>query len=288
MPDQLLKIEILNSKVKLWRFLVFLMVFVSLILCNYVDISKVSNFLDNKYIAKVNIEGKIETSEEMDTLLKKIAKDDHVTGLILNINSPGGTVTGSEILYQNIRNIAKNKPVVAVLNDLAASGGYMTAIAADYIIARHTTITGSIGILMQYIGVSSLAERMGISLKSIKSSNLKAATSPFEEFTKEKEESIRRIVNESYNYFINIVADRRKMEKSQVLKIADGSIYTGSEALSIGLVDQIGGEDEAMSWFQSQNINTQKVKVLSKKPHLSVLESINSLVLQVIHYYINK
>ncbi|AAZ68652.1 signal peptide peptidase SppA [Ehrlichia canis] len=288
MSDQLLKIEILNSKVKLWRFLVFLMVFASLILCNYVDISKVSNFLDNKYIAKVNIEGKIETSEEMDSLLKKIAKDSHVIGLILNINSPGGTITGSEILYQNIRNIAKNKPVVAVLNDLAASGGYMTAIAADYIIARHTTITGSIGVLMQYFGVSSLAEKMGISLKSIKSSNLKAATSPFEEFTKEKEESIRRIVNESYNYFIDIVADRRKMEKSQVLKIADGSIYTGSEALSIGLVDQIGGEDEAISWFQSQNINTQKVKVLSKKTHLSVLESINSLVLQVIHYYINK
>ena len=288
MSDQLLTIEILNSKVKLWRFLVFLMVFASLILCNYVDISKVSNFLDNKYIAKVNIEGKIETSEEMDSLLKKIAKDSHVIGLILNINSPGGTITGSDILYQNIRNIAKNKPVVAVLNDLAASGGYMTAIAADYIIARHTTITGSIGVLMQYFGVSSLAEKMGISLKSIKSSTLKAATSPFAEFTKEKEESIRRIVNESYNYFIDIVAVRRKMEKSQVLKIADGSIYTGSEALSIGLVDQIGGEDEAISWFQSQNINTQKVKVLSKKTHLSVLESINSLVLQVIHYYINK
>ncbi|CEI85205.1 Signal peptide peptidase A, Serine peptidase, MER OPS family S49 [Ehrlichia minasensis] len=282
MPDQLLKIEILNSKIKLWRFLVFLMAFVSLILCNYIDTSKVSNFLDNKYIAKVNIEGKIETNEDMDTLLKKIAKDEHVIGLILNINSPGGSVTGSEILYQNIRNIAKNKPVVAVLNDLAASGGYMAAIAADYIIARHTTITGSIGTLMQYIGVSSLAEKIGIHLKSIKSSNLKAATSPFEEFTKEKEESIRRIVNESYNYFIDIVADRRKMEKNQVLKIADGSIYTGSEALSIGLIDQIGGEDEAMDWFQSQNISTQKVKVLSKKPHLSVLESISSLVLQVI------
>ncbi|RZB12390.1 signal peptide peptidase SppA [Ehrlichia minasensis] len=282
MPDQLLKIEILNSKIKLWRFLVFLMAFVSLILCNYIDTSKVSNFLDNKYIAKVNIEGKIETNEDMDTLLKKIAKDEHVIGLILNINSPGGSVTGSEILYQNIRNIAKNKPVVAVLNDLAASGGYMAAIAADYIIARHTTITGSIGTLMQYIGVSSLAEKIGIHLKSIKSSNLKAATSPFEEFTKEKEESIRRIVNESYNYFIDIVADRRKMEKSQVLKIADGSIYTGSEALSIGLIDQIGGEDEAMDWFQSQNVSTQKVKVLSKKPHLSVLESISSLVLQVI------
>ncbi|ABD45325.1 signal peptide peptidase SppA, 36K type [Ehrlichia chaffeensis str. Heartland] len=288
MSDQLLKIEVLNSKVKLWRVFAFFMIFVLLMLVNYIDISKISSFLDNEYIAKVNIEGKIETNEEMDALLKKIAEDNHVTGLILNINSPGGSVTGSEILYQNIRNVSKNKPVVALLNDFAASGGYMTAIAADYIIARHTTITGSIGVLMQYIGINPLAEKMGISLKSIKSSNLKAETSPFEELTEEKEESIRRIIKNSYDYFVDIVADRRKMEKDQVLKIANGSIYTGSEALSIGLVDQIGGQDEAMNWFHSQNISTQKVKVLSKKKHKSIIENVSSFISQVVHYYINK
>lgn len=288
MSDQLLKIEVLNSKVKLWRGFSFFLIFVLLMLVNYIDISKISSFLDNEYIAKVNIEGKIETNEEMDALLKKIAEDNHVTGLILNINSPGGSVTGSEILYQNIRNVSKNKPVVALLNDFAASGGYMTAIAADYIIARHTTITGSIGVLMQYIGINPLAEKMGISLKSIKSSNLKAETSPFEELTEEKEESIRRIIKNSYDYFVDIVADRRKMEKDQVLKIANGSIYTGSEALSIGLVDQIGGQDEAMNWFHSQNISTQKVKVLSKKKHKSIIENVSSFISQVVHYYINK
>ncbi|WDM85064.1 signal peptide peptidase SppA [Ehrlichia sp. JZT12] len=288
MSDQLLKIESLNSKVKLWRTLTFLMVFILLILSNYIDISSISNFLDNEYIAKVNIDGKIETNEELNKLLNKIAKDDHIKGLILNINSPGGTITGSEILYQNIRNISKNKPVVALLNDFAASGGYMTAVAADYIIGRHTTITGSIGVLMQYVGINSLAEKMGISLKSIKSSNLKAATSPFEELTEEKEESVRRIVNESYKYFVDVVADRRKMEKGQVLKLADGSIYIGSEALSIGLIDQIGGEDEAIDWLHSQNIKTKKIKVLSKRAHKSIMEDFNSLISQIINYYISR
>ena len=288
MSDQLLKIESLNSKVKLWRTLTFLMVFILLILSNYVDISSISNFLNNEYIAKVNIDGKIETNEELNNLLKSIAKDDHIKGLMLNINSPGGTITGSEILYQNIRNIAKRKPVVALLNDFAASGGYMTAVAADYIIGRHTTITGSIGVIMQYVGIKSLAEKMGISLKSIKSSNLKAATSPLEELTEEKEESVRRIVNESYKYFVDIVADRRKMEKDQVLKLADGSIYIGSEALAIGLIDQIGGEDEAMDWFHSQNIKTKKINVLSKRTHKSILQDLNSFVSKIINYYISR
>ncbi|KYX00398.1 signal peptide peptidase SppA [Ehrlichia ruminantium] len=285
---QLLKIEMLNSKLKLWRTLTFLMVFLMLILSNYVDTSSVSNFLDNEYIAKVNIEGKIETNEEMDKLLKKIAKDTHIKGLILNINSPGGAVTGSEILYQNIRNVSKHKPVVALLNDFAASGGYMTAIAADYIIARHTTITGSIGVLMQYFGVDQLAKKLGITLKSIKSSELKAATSPFEELTQEKEQSVRHIINDSYNYFVDIVAERRKMTKEQVLAIADGSIYTGSEALAIGLVDQIGGEDEALKWFSSQNVKTQKINTLPIREHKSVLGNINSLISQLVYYYISK
>ena len=288
MSDQLLKIETLNSKVKLWRILAFFMVFVSLILGNYVDLSNVSNFLDNQYIAKINIEGKIETNDEMHVLLKRIAESKHITGLILNINSPGGSITGSEILYQSIRNVSKNKPVVALLNDFAASGGYMIAVAADHIISRHTTVTGSIGVLMQYIGISPLAEKIGISLKSIKSSDLKAETSPFEELTEKKEESIRRIIKEYYDYFVDVVADRRKMEKSQVLKIANGGIYTGSEALSIGLVDQIGGEDEAIDWFHAQNINTQKVKTLSKKPYKSILGNVSSIISQVIHYYISK
>ncbi|KJV65478.1 MULTISPECIES: signal peptide peptidase SppA [Ehrlichia] len=288
MSDQLLKIEILNSRVKLWRILAFFMIFISLMLGNYVDLSNVSNFLDNQYIAKINIEGKIETNNETYMLLKRVAESNNITGLILNINSPGGSVTGSEILYQSIRNVSKNKPVVALLNDFAASGGYMAAVAADHIISRHTTITGSIGVLMQYIGISSLAEKMGISLKSIKSSDLKAETSPFEELTKEKEESIRRIIKEYYEYFVDVVADRRKMEKSQVLKIANGSVYTGSEALSIGLIDQIGGEDEAMAWFHSQNINTKKVKTLSKKSYQSIFGNVSSVISQVIHYYINK
>ncbi|QGR02673.1 signal peptide peptidase SppA [Ehrlichia ruminantium] len=285
---QLLKIEMLSSKVKLWRTLAFLLVFVILILSNYVDTSSISNFLDNEYIAKVNIEGKIETNEEMTKLLKKIAKDNHIKGLILNINSPGGAVTGSEILYQNIRNVAKHKPVVALLNDFAASGGYMTAIAADYIIARHTTITGSIGVLMQYFGVEQLAKKLGITLKSIKSSDLKAATSPFEELTQEKEDSVRNIISESYNYFVDIVAERRKMTKEQVLSIADGRIYTGSEALVIGLVDQIGGEDEALQWFSSQNVKTQKINTLSSREYKSVFGNISSLISQLVYHYISR
>ncbi|KJV69070.1 signal peptide peptidase SppA [Candidatus Neoehrlichia procyonis] len=266
MSDQLIKIEILNSRIKLWRTLSVVIICLSLLLVNYVDFSGLTKIVGMQYIAQININEQISHNKSRDNLLKQLAKNDNAKALILIIDSPGGSVVDSEILYQQIRDIAEKKPVVTVLNNLAASGGYMVAIAADHIIAHSNTLTGSIGVIAQYIGFEPIAKKLGISLKSIKTSELKAAMSPFEDLTPNGEKYMQNIVNESYNFFVDLIVHRRHLTKEYVLKIADGRLYTGSQAFKIGLVDQIGGEKDAIIWLNTQrNIKTSRIKNFSYK-----------------------
>src|SRR4029079_1673710 len=131
------------------------------------------------HIARVRISGLITGDQKTLDLLDDIAKADHVKGLILRIDSPGGTTAGSEAIYESIRKIAKDKPVAAVMDTIAASGGYITAIAADHIVARGNTITGSIGVIFQWAEVSKLLDTVGVQMQEIKSGELKAEPSPF-------------------------------------------------------------------------------------------------------------
>ncbi|QXK91785.1 signal peptide peptidase SppA [Neoehrlichia mikurensis] len=284
MSDQLVKIEILNSRIKLWRTVSFIVICLSILLVNYVDFSGITNTIGMQYIAQVTINEEISQNDNRYRLLKQLAKNDNAKALILIIDSPGGSVVDSEILYQQIRDIAQKKPVVAVLNNLAASGGYMAAIAADYIIAHSNTLTGSIGVIAQYIGIAPMAKKLGISLKSIKTSELKAAMSYFEELTPNGEKAIQNIVNESYKFFVDLIVHRRKLTKEHVLKVADGRVYTGSQAIKLGLVDRLGGEKDAIEWLKKQhNIKISKIKSFSYKNGIGNNKSLFSLITQYIH-----
>ncbi|BCG92875.1 signal peptide peptidase SppA [Mesorhizobium sp. 131-2-1] len=216
------------------------------------------------HIAKVRIEGTITEDEELIKRLETIRESSKVKGVILSIDSPGGTTVGGESIFEEVRKLAADKPVVAEVGTLAASAGYMIASAADHIVARKSSIVGSIGVLIQYPDVSGLMDKLGIKLEEVKSSPLKASPSPFKPTNDDERAMVRKLILDSYDWFVGIVADRRKMTHEQALALADGSIFTGRQALANHLIDAVGGETEAIDWLSTKGVDA-KLKVVEWK-----------------------
>lgn len=204
----------------------------------------------NDYVAQVNVDGVIVDDPKRDKLLNAIYEDKSAKAVIVRINSPGGTVVGGEKLYRQLRRIADRKPVVAVMGQLATSAGYMTAIGADWIIARDGTVTGSIGVILQTPEITELLEKLGIKMTIVKSSPLKAQPNPFERFSERAREATRAVVTDMYNMFVAMVVERRKMGREKALELADGRIFTGRQAKANGLIDALGGMRSAREWLE--------------------------------------
>lgn len=209
------------------------------------------------HIAKVRIEGTITEDDELIERLESIRLSSKVKGVILSIDSPGGTTVGGESIFEEVRKLAADKPVVAEVGTLAASAGYMIASAADHIVARKTSIVGSIGVLIQYPDVSGLMEKLGVKLEEVKSSPLKAAPSPFKPTNDDERAMVRKLILDSYDWFVGIVAERRKMTHEQALALADGSIFTGRQGVANGLIDAVGGEKEAVDWLATKGVDAK-------------------------------
>lgn len=243
--------------------------------------------LSSDYIALIKIENVIFEDEKTDKLLKKVLEDKSAKSLILEINSPGGTTVGAEKIYEKLLIIKKDKPVVAVLGTMATSGGYLAAIGADHIIAHRMTLTGSIGVLVQTSEVTDLAEKLGVKFQNFKSSPLKAAPNPMEKLTPDVEKAIMGVINDSYNYFVDLVSLNRKIPKELALKIADGRIYTGRQALELNLIDSLGTIDDAEKWLKEQKKLPEglKIKHIKEKKSNELLEMIfNEFDSRVISY----
>jgi protease-4 len=206
-------------------------------------------------IARVTISGLIQDDTELLERLKKIQDDDKVKALIVSISSPGGTTYGGERIFKAIRAVAAKKPVVSDIRTLAASAGYMIATAGDDIVAGETSITGSIGVLFQYPQAKDLLDKIGVSLEEIKSAPLKAEPSPFHPPSDDAKNMIRNMVMDSYDWFVDLVADRRKLPRDEVLKLADGSIYTGRQALKNKLVDSLGGDEAIRDYLETRKVS---------------------------------
>jgi protease IV len=206
----------------------------------------------SRQVARVDVSGVIAEDRDREALLSELAEAEHVEAVILRINSPGGTTAGSEALYAGVRRIAETKPVVAVLGELAASGGYIAAIAADHIVARGNTLTGSIGVIMEYPDLTGVLDRFGIEVETLRSSELKAEPSPFRPTNPEARAANAALVAESYVWFRGLVGERRGLSGASLDAVANGGVFTGRVALENGLIDAIGGEDEAMGWLESR------------------------------------
>ena len=181
--------------------------------------------------------------------LARAEKDDAVKALVVRINSPGGTITASDVLYREIREFKQRRkiPVVAAIMDVGASGGYYAALAADQIFAHPTTITGSIGVIMLTVNAQGLLEKVGVAPLAIKSGPLKDAGSPFRGLTDEERAVFQAVIDDMYGRFVRLVAESRKIPEARVRSFADGRIYTAEQARALGLVDRIGYLDEAVA-----------------------------------------
>jgi protease-4 len=206
-----------------------------------------------EHIARVEVSGLITDDVDRDEMLAEIAGSDGVRAVVLRINSPGGTTAGSEALYASLRRIAEAKPVVAVLGELAASGGYVAAIGADHIVGRGNTLTGSIGVIMEYPDLTQVMARLGIGIETVRSSPLKAEPSPFRETNPAARAVEQAMVADSYTWFRDLVGERRGLEGAPLDAVANGQVFTGRIALENGLIDAIGGEPEALAWLESRN-----------------------------------
>jgi protease-4 len=172
--------------------------------------------------------------------------------------------------------VAEKKPVVAIMGELATSAGYMVALGADHILARQGSITGSIGVLMQTVEITGLLEKLGITAEAIKSGPLKATPNPLEKTTPEAREAVGEVIRDTFELFVDMVAERRSLERSRAVALADGRVYTGRQALANGLIDAIGGEREARAWLSAareipQELPTAVVEVERERGFLSGL-----------------
>ena len=217
-------------------------------------------------IARVAVEGTITEDREQLRLLEKIAEADHVDALLVFVNSPGGTTAGGEALYTALREVAKKKPVVAQFGTVAASAGYIVGLGADYIVTRGNTITGSVGVIVTWPELDQLLDRVGVRVNEIKSGELKATPSPFRPLDEGGRKVTEDMVADSFRWFLALVQTRREVALATVPGLEKGRIFSGRQAQESRLVDEIGGEAEAVRWLEEKRGVSKDLKVVDWKP----------------------
>lgn len=199
-------------------------------------------------VARVKITGLIRGDQDRVEALERLGKS-NVRAVIVHIDSPGGTTAGAEQLYESLIQLKAKKPMVVVIDGLAASGGYIAALASDHIIAQSASLVGSIGVLFQYPNVSDLLKTVGVKVEEIKSSPLKAAPNGFEPTSPEARAALAAVVMDSYDWFKKLVRDNRKMDGVTLGKVSDGRVFTGRQAIDLKLIDELGNEKTALAWL---------------------------------------
>ncbi|MBT3360526.1 MAG: signal peptide peptidase SppA [Rhodospirillales bacterium] len=244
--DQLIDRRRLKRRLAYWR--VFGIVAVLALVIAVAG--QVSPWVGRDYVASLNVEGVILDDRARDAAIRSVAEDDGARALVVYIDSPGGSVVGGETLFLGLRAVAENKPVVALMGDVATSAGYMAALGADQVYARTGSLTGSIGVILQSADVTGLLEKLGIKPESVKSAPLKAQPNPMEPFSPQARQATREVVLDVFEQFVDLVAERRELPRDEALKLADGRVFTGRQAKALGLIDALGGEPEARKWLK--------------------------------------
>jgi protease-4 len=244
----------LRRRASFWRFAAFaILVLAVLALAGIVsEFEGLEPLPGRGQVAEIRLDGFIETRPETVDVIERAGKEDAVRAILLHIDSGGGVASGGEALYRAIRDAAEEKPVVAVIDGIGASGAYMAAIAADHIVAAESAITGSIGVIFQYGHFEELIAKLGAEYEEVRSGPLKGEPSLFRDPSPGAEEMIRAVVDDSYDWFVGLVAERRKLPPQEARRVSDGRIYTGRQALALKLVDQLGGAEEARAWLAAE------------------------------------
>ncbi len=241
----------IRRKLTFWRVAAAMVAIAAILIVALVVAPGRAGLASSGSIARINIEGLIRSDQDRVEALDRLAESS-TAAVIVHINSPGGTTAGSEQLYDALTRLKAKKPLVVVVEGLAASGGYITAIAADHIIAQQTSLVGSIGVLFQFPNFTDLLKTVGVKVEEVKSSPLKAAPNGFEPTSPEARAALDSLVKDSYAWFRNLVKERRGMDDALLEKVADGRVFTGHQAVDLKLIDQLGDERTAIAWLVAQ------------------------------------
>lgn len=249
-PDTLVDRRLLRRKLTFWRVFAFLIVAGAIVAGAFAWSRPDAHA--GRHVARLAIEGVITGDKDTLKLIRDIGASRNAQALVVTIESPGGTTTGAERIFKELRGVAAKKPVVAVVGTMAASGGYIAAMGADRIFAEGNSLVGSIGVLFQYPNFGKLLEHVGVAMESVKSSPLKAAPNGFEPTSPEARAAIAALVSDSYDWFKGLVKDRRGMEDPLLARVSDGRVFTGRQGMELKLVDALGGEKEAIAWLETE------------------------------------
>src|SRR5690242_5974524 len=262
----------MRRKLTFWRVTALLVVLIAIAGAVFALVPGSRLMPPGAYIARVKIQGLIRGNQERVEALGRLARS-RARAVIVHVDSPGGTTAGSEQLYDALRDLQSKKPMVVVVDGLAASGAYIAALSAEHIVANETSLVGSIGVLFQYPNFTDVLKTIGIKVEEIKSSPLKAAPNGFEPTSPEARAAIEAIVLDSYAWFKGLVKDRRNLDDGELTRVADGRVFTGRQAVGLKLIDGIGNEKAALAWLaKEKNVpaNTP-VRDYSLQPRFSEL-----------------
>jgi protease IV len=239
----------MRRKLTFWRVATIVLIVLGIAGAAALTANRTYGFGVRPYIARLTISGLIRGDQNRTEQLDRLARSSLVRAVIVHVDSPGGTTAGSEQLFNALARVRDQKPLVVVVDSLAASGGYITALAGDHIVAQQTSLVGSIGVLFQYPNVADLLDKVGVKMESVKSTPLKAAPDGFEPTSPEARAALNSIIQDSYSWFKGIVKDRRHLDDAQMQTAADGRVFTGHQAIDLKLIDELGDERTALAWL---------------------------------------
>ena len=262
--DQLVDRRRMQRRLSLWRVLAFAALAIAVLTFGWRAAGLRGAGIVVPHIARLSIGGLIVGDDDTIKLIDGLA-DSKASGVLVDIGSPGGTVTGSERIYKALRRLSAKKPTVAVVKDLAASGAYIAALGTDQIVAEDNSLVGSIGVLFQFPNFSGALDKIGVKVETMKSSPLKASPNGLEPTTPEARAAIDALVVDTYGWFKGLVKSRRNMSDDQLAAVVDGRVFTGRQGLALHLVDTLGDEQTAIKYLHDKRNVPDKLPVYDWK-----------------------
>jgi protease-4 len=242
----------MRRKLTFWRVLAVLLIVLGIAGVVALTSSRLGLAGVRPYIARITISGLIRGDQDRVEQLDRLSKSSMARAVIVHVDSPGGTTAGSEQLYDSLSRLGEKKPLVIVVDSMAASGGYITALAGDHIVAQQTSLVGSIGVLFQFPNFTDLLDKVGVKVESVKSTPLKASPDGFEPTSPEARAALNSIIQDSYAWFKGLVQDRRHMTDAELAAASDGRVFTGHQAIDLKLIDELGDERTALAWLAKE------------------------------------
>jgi protease-4 len=271
-PDVVIDRRALKRKLSLWR-VVAVIALVVAIIAGLAAGGVLKGFSDlaQPQIARISIDGFISPDRKLLDLFDQVGKSDAVKGVIIDIDSGGGASVGGEAIYEATRRLAAKKPTVAFISSIGASAAYMIALGADHIVARQTALTASIGVLAEWPDVSKLLDTVGVKFEAVRSAPNKGLPDAVTPTTPEVKAMLNVAIQGTFQYFLDLVADRRHLPMDEVKRLADGRVVIGTQAKDLKLIDDVGEESVAVTWLETERHVQGSLPIHDWKPKKSDL-----------------